>query len=147
MKLFLAGAVSTATEDQIKKYGVYKTVLEGFGELTYPDKIWEFRQKCIDENPEKSKLKIDKMMTDFDLNLVRECDVMICDISQISTGLGIELGVALEHKKQIVFFYEKGSYVSNMITGSFNESLFVEYENEEILKNQLSEIIKTLKIK
>lgn len=147
MKIFLAGAVSTATENQIKKYNVYKGVLETFGELTYPDKIWEFRQKCIDENHEKSKLEIDKMMTDFDLNLVRECDIMVCDISQISTGLGIELGVALEHNKQVVFFYEKGSYVSNMITGSFNESLFVEYENEESLKNQLSEIIKTLKIK
>ena len=144
MKLFLAGAVSTATEDQTKKYDIYKGVLENFGELTYPDKIWEFRQRCIDENPKKSKLEIDKMMTDFDLNLVRECDIMVCDISQISTGLGIELGVALEHKKQIVFFYEKGSCVSNMITGSFNESLFIEYENEAALKNQLSKIIKTM---
>jgi hypothetical protein len=130
MKLFLAGAVSTATESQLEKYNTYKTILEEFGTLTFPDKIWEYREKCIKEFPEKSKLEIDKLMVDFDLDLVRNCDVMICDISQISTGLGIELGVALEHKKQIVFFYEKGSYVSNMITGSFNERLFVEYENE-----------------
>ena len=144
MKFFLAGAVSTATETQTKKYNIYKDVLEKFGELTYPDKIWDFRQKCINENPEKSKLEIDKMMTDFDLNLVRECDVMVCDISEISTGLGIELGVALEQNKKVVFLYEKGSYISNMITGSFYGCMFIEYASIESLEVKLSEIIENL---
>ena len=39
MKLFLAGAVSTATESQLEKYNTYKTILEEFGTLTFPDKI------------------------------------------------------------------------------------------------------------
>ena len=144
MKIFLAGAVSSASENQLKKYEIYKAILENFGELTFPDKIWEYRQKCIDENPNKSKIEIDKMMTDFDLQLVRNCDVMVCDISQISTGLGIELGVALENNKNVIFFYEKGSYVSNMITGSFNSSLFFEYVNLDMLKSRLESEMKNI---
>ena len=141
MKIFLAGAVSSASENQLQKYNVYKAVLESFGDLTFPDKIWEFRQKCIDENPEKTKIEIDKLMTDYDLNLVRESDIIVCDISQVSTGLGIELGVALEHKKKIIFFYEKGSYISNMITGSFSKCSFFEYEDIEVLKQKLSKTL------
>lgn len=144
MKLFLAGAVSTATENQTKKYDIYKSVLEKFGSLTFPDKIWEYRQKCINEFPEKSKFEIDNLMTDYDLNQVRECDIMVCDISELSTGLGIELGVALERKKKVAFFYEKGAYVSNMITGSFFGCPFVEYENEKELKEKLVKVMNDL---
>jgi hypothetical protein len=145
MKLFLAGAVSTATENQLEKYNTYKTILEEFGTLTFPDKIWEYREKCIREFPEKSKLEIDKLMVDFDLDLVRNCDVMICDISQISTGLGIELGTMLEQNKKIVFFYETGSYVSNMITGAFSDSEFIEYQNIEDLRQSLLAVMNKLK--
>ena len=145
MKLFLAGAVSTATESQLEKYNTYKTILEEFGTLTFPDKIWEYREKCIREFPEKSKLEIDKLMVDFDLDLVRNCDVMICDISQISTGLGIELGTILEQNKKIVFFYETGSYVSNMVTGDFSDSEFIEYQNIEDLKQSLLAVMNNLK--
>ena len=84
-------------------------------------------------------------MVDFDLDLVRNCDVMICDISQISTGLGIELGTILEQNKKIVFFYETGSYVSNMITGAFSDSEFIEYQNIEDLKQSLLAVMNKLK--
>ena len=144
MKIFLAGAVSSASKNQLKKYDVYKAILERFGDVTFPDKIWAYRQKCIDENPNKEKIEIDRMMTDYDLQLVRDCDVLVCDISQLSTGLGIELGVALECKKKTIFFYEKGAYVSNMITGSFSSSLFVEYETLEFLKERLELAIKEI---
>ena len=143
MKIFLAGAVSSATNDHLEKYNIYRPVLEELGELTFPDKIWEYRQTCIDKFPEKTKLEIDKLMTDYDLDLVRNCDLMVCDISQVSTGLGIELGVALEKNKKIIFLYEKGSYISNMITGSFNSSLFVEYETVYDLKEKLIEALKS----
>ena len=40
--------------------------------------------------------------------------------------------------------YEKGAYVSNMITGSFSSSLFVEYETLEFLKERLELAIKEI---
>ena len=46
MKVFIAGAVTAANENQLKKYNVYKKILMNvFGEisLTTPDDIWDFR--------------------------------------------------------------------------------------------------------
>lgn len=137
MKIFLGGAVSVATQEQLEKYNIYKEVLTTFGELTVPDDIWAYRQKCTHENPEKTKMQIDKMMVDYDLNLARNTDLMICDISQQSTGLGLELGVVHENSKKIIFFYEKGAYISNMLTGAFFDADFVEYESTKELRQKL----------
>ena len=141
MKIFLGGAVSVASDKQLEKYNAYKEILSEFGPLTTPDDIWDFRQKCIDENPEKTKMQIDKMMVDFDLDLVRNADLMVCDISEQSTGLGLELGVVKENGVDIVFCYQKGSYVSNMLTGAFERAPMIEYENAKELAEKLKEIL------
>ena len=141
MKIFLGGAVSVASDKQLEKYNAYKEILSEFGPFTTPDDIWDYRQKCIDENPEKTKIQIDKMMVDFDLDLVRNVDLMVCDISEQSTGMGLELGVVKENKIDVIFCYQKGSYVSNMLTGAFFDKEFIEYENIEDLKCKLLPIL------
>ena len=141
MKIFLAGAVSVASESQLEKYHAYKDILSEFGSLTTPDDIWDYRQKCIDENPNKNKLEIDKMMVDYDIALVKNSDIMICDISEQSTGMGLELGVVKENDIDIVFCYQKGSYVSNMLTGAFYDKKFIEYETIFELKEKLKNVI------
>lgn len=146
MKIFLAGAVSSADENQLNKYEVYKQILKEFAtQLTTPDNIWEFRQNCITNNPKKTKLQIDKLMTDYDLDCVRNSQLIVCDISVQSIGMGIELGVAHENHVPIVFCYEKGTKVSNMITGSFNKSEFIEYDNLTDLSQKLQKTLKLLK--
>lgn len=137
MKIFLGGAVSVASHKQLEKYNAYKEILSGFGELTVPDDIWDYRQKCIDESPNEKKIEIDKKMVEYDLNLVKNTELMVCDISEQSTGLGIELGIAKENKIDVIFCYQKGSYVSNMLTGAFFDKVFIEYENIEDLKEKL----------
>ncbi len=141
MKIFLGGAVSVASDRQLEKYNVYKAILSELGELTVPDDIWDYRQKCIDENPGVTKIEIDKMMVDYDIGLVRNADLIVCDISEQSTGLGIELGIAKENKTNIIFCYQKGSYVSNMITGAFDKSKFIEYSDNQELKQKLKNLI------
>lgn len=84
------------------------------------------------------------MMTDFDLQRVKQSDVMVCDISMQSIGLGIELGVASIYDKKMIFCYQKGSYVSSMITGTFCDAVYIEYENLQDLKNKLSETLNKL---
>lgn len=142
MKIFLGGAVSVASQEQLEKYNIYKGILSGFGSLTVPDDIWNFRQKCIENNPGIEKVQIDKMMVDYDLELVKNADLMVCDISEQSTGLGLELGVALENKIALLFCYQKGSYISNMLTGAFNKSAMIEYDSTEDLSQKLSQILK-----
>ena len=147
MKVFIAGAVTAANENQLKKYNVYKKILMNvFGEisLTTPDDIWDFRNKCIKENPKAQKIEIDKMMTDFDLQKIRESDLIVCDLTVSSTGMGIELGVAHENRNKVVFCFEGGSNVSNMITGTFSSSKFVSYKNLRELEKELVEALKGL---
>lgn len=149
MKIFLAGAVSFAPNKHVDKFKIYEnTVKEIFPNcnLTTPDIIWEFRDKCIKKHPDYSTPQINNLMTDFDLQKVKECDVMICDTSVQSTGFGLELGVALENKKRVAFFYEKGSKVSNMLTGAFLGSNFVEYEKIEDLEKALKQFLTNLKL-
>ena len=147
MNIFLAGAVSVADKAQLNKYSTYIDILKklkGVQMLTYPDVIWEYRENCINEHKDKTKLEIDHMMTDFDLQRVKQSDVMVCDISMQSIGLGIELGVASMYDKKMIFCYQKGSYVSSMITGTFCDAVYIEYENLQDLKNKLSETLNKL---
>ena len=140
MKIFLAGAVSTAKEKQLAKYEAYKNILISQIEnliLTTPDDIWDYRNECENQNPDFQKIQIDEMMVKFDLAKVRESDLIVCDLSELSTGMGLELGVAHEGNQKIMFFYEKGSYISNMITGAFPSASFIQYDNMTELKNKL----------
>ena len=140
MKIFLAGAVSCANEQQLEKYTIYKNALMNEIEnvkLITPDDIWAYRQKCEKENLDFDKIKIDELMVEYDLMCVRESDLIICDLSELSTGMGIVLGVAHENKKPIIFLYKKGSYISNMITGAFPDAHFIIYSTHEDLKRNI----------
>ncbi len=147
MNIFLVGAVTVADEKQLAKYKTYMELIQnvkGLETFTNPDKIWEYREKCLKLHKDKTKFEIDHMMTDYDLSMVKQSDVMVCDISMQSIGLGIELGVASMYDKKMIFCYEKGSYVSSMITGTFHKATFIEYESIEDLKEKLSKILKIL---
>ena len=140
MKIFLAGAVSSANKEQIEKYEIYKQcITKTFNELSLitPDDIWDYRSKCIKKNPKADKNEIDAIMVSYDLKQVEESDLIICDLSELSTGMGIELGVAYKKQKKVVFFYKKGSHISNMITGAFSGSIFFEYNNNAELEKKL----------
>ena len=147
MKVFIAGAVSFAGEGQLSKYDVYKRILtEMVGDLslTTPDDIWAYREKCIAENPKATKIEIDNMMTDFDLQRVRESDLLVCDLSVRSTGMGIELGVAHENRVKTIFCFEEGVEISNMITGTFKGSKFICYKDLVELAKKLKKELQNI---
>ncbi len=142
MRIFLAGAVSSTDKKQLNKYQTYRNVLiDCFEnvELITPDDIWNFREKCIANNPNRNKLEIDKVMVDYDLDCVRNSDLIVCDLSALSTGMGLELGVAHERNKEVVFCYEETSYISNMVTGAYPNATFIAYSNLNDLSIKLRE--------
>lgn len=144
MKIFLAGAVSTANDNQLNNYHCYKKVLlDCFekAELIVPDDISQYRNRCLKQHSNYSKIEIDKMMFDFDIEQVRQSDIIVCDLSALSTGMGIELGVAFERNIKVIFYYEEQSYISNMITGAFPNSTFIEYKNLDDLTTKLTEVL------
>ena len=147
MKIFVIGAVSSAKESQLSKYKLYKRLLTQYIKdlvLISPEEIWQIREEYDRNYPNLTKIQLDEKMVKFDLNQVRDSDLIICDLTELSTGMGIELGVAHECNKRVMFFYENGSYVSNMVTGSFPYSKFIEYEDEKdlerVLKKEISQL-------
>ena len=150
MKIFLAGSVSTASNEQLSKYEIYKkAILSNYPKATVvtPSDIYDYRNICIKTNPTLNKSQIDKLMVDFDLKQVKESQLVVCDISEQSCGMGLELGICKENNIKIIFCFEKGSYVSNMIYGAFDNSVFIEYENLDELEIKLTCALCNEKIK
>ena len=148
MKIFLAGSVSSASKEQLNKYDIYnKAILSTYPTATIiaPDDIYAYRNNCIKTDPTLSKIQIDKLMVDFDLEKVKEADLVVCDISEQSCGMGLELGICKENDIKTIFCFKHGSYVSNMIYGAFIDSTFVEYKTIDDLNIQLTHALKTMK--
>ena len=74
--------------------------------------------------------------------LQEEADLLIAEVSEASTGLGIELGWANIYQVPIICIYKTGSAIS----GSLNtvSSHFVEYTDSEELISGIEHIIKQL---
>ena len=63
-------------------------------------------------------------------NFVKSADIIIADMSEVSTGAGIELGMAHMLNKQIYVFANKTSKVSGLIYGLTNNVKLYNDENE-----------------
>lgn len=61
-----------------------------------------------------------------DVNWIRECDVLIAEVSVPSHGVGYEIGYALNYRKPVLCLYQNGRKVSKMITGNPDAALQVE---------------------
>lgn len=147
MQFFILGAVTGASEYHLSKFNIYqKTIKNVFSNskiIDYRD-ILDYKKEI---SLDFSSFEINKKMANFDLEQVKNSDILIADISSLSTGLGIELGIALTYKKKIIFCFEKNTNVSTMITGTFYNSSFIEYEDLKDLENKLTEELVEMKKK
>jgi nucleoside 2-deoxyribosyltransferase len=60
-----------------------------------------------------------------DMDWIRECDVLIAEVSVPSHGVGYELGFALGIDKPVLVLFQEGRKVSKMISGNSDENLAV----------------------
>ena len=69
---------------------------------------------------------------DRDTNWIKNCDVLIAEVSVPSHGVGYEIAFALNIKKPVLCIYQKDRRVSKMITGNSDGLLSVRaYANVE----------------
>ena len=61
-----------------------------------------------------------------DINWIKNCDVLIAEVSVPSHGVGYEIGFALNIGKPVLCLYQKEHRVSKMITGNKNSVLNVQ---------------------
>ena len=141
MQIFLAGSVSGADEKQLEKYGIYEKVLKPFGKVIAPKDIDKFIEKCKKEKTTFSQKQLDKIIVEYDLTQVKTSELVVCDLTLNSTGVGIELGVAKTNNIPVIFCYQKGTNISTIVRGAFFDSTFIEYKNIEQLQEKLIEKI------
>ncbi len=67
-----------------------------------------------------------------DVTWIRECDVLIAEVSMPSHGVGYEIGFALGNGKPVLALYQEGRKVSKMISGNPDPKLAVKiYQKPE----------------
>ena len=67
-----------------------------------------------------------------DVNWIKNCDMLIAEVSVPSHGVGYEIGFALNIGKPVLCLHQKERKVSKMITGNLDHALTVQaYSNVE----------------
>jgi nucleoside 2-deoxyribosyltransferase len=77
--------------------------------------VLEFHSDPLNYNPDD--LSAIHELYEHDLNCVKSCDFMIAECSCTSTGLGFEIGVAVENDKPILAIAQEGVRVTRMVQG------------------------------
>jgi len=77
-----------------------------------------------------------------DILWIRDCDVLIAEVSRPSHGVGYEIGFSLSLGKPVLALYEEGCKVSKMISGNPDENLMiVSYQNPEDAVQQIRKFL------
>ena len=86
---------------------------------------------------ENERILTPQYVYERDVNWIKNCDVLIAEVSVPSHGVGYEIAYALGIGKPVLCIYEQGRRVSKMITGNPDPTLLVNsYSN---LKEALSQ--------
>lgn len=134
MKIYFSGSIRGGRDDaalyqdiisDLKKYG--KILTEHVGDSNLSSK----GETAIES----------KKIHDRDLDLLKECDVVIAEVTSPSLGVGYEIAKAIEYKKVVYCFYRliDEKQISAMILGSDKLKCF-QYES----LSQLKQILKSL---
>lgn len=85
--------------------------------------------------------EVNEKITDFvSKDVIKNCDLMIAEISHKSTGLGIELGWADLFGRPILCIYKKNTKVSESLKVITDN--FIEYDNSDDLIIKLGKFLK-----
>ncbi len=148
-KIFIVGSVTGTTEEQQKKFGIYEKVAQQFyptAVIDTPQTILDYRDRYILQHLNASEREILNAMVNFDLQEIKSSNLIICDATLRSFGVGMELATAKQNNIPVIFFAEKGTNVSNMILGAFAKSPIAYYENYEDLENKLYKALGNVKL-
>jgi len=139
--IFVIGAYSNTNKEDLDIYKVIDSYLETLCpeyKIITPFTIENFLNNLSNHSYEK--------MVSYDLDCVKKSSLLVADLTNKSTGVGIELGIAKEHNKNIIFLAKEGSSISNMVLGAFpNYKIHYYQDNKDIyniLNNEVSFFIK-----
>jgi len=142
-KVFILGAYFNTSESDTNAYPLIANIFKKYFknvEVIVPTDIEEYKNNYKLANPETPDQLVDKAMVDFDLSQIKAADLLFADVTNKSTGVGIELGIAKENNKNIVFCAKKNSKISNMVFGAFPDKTINYYETISDLEKLISNL-------
>ena len=117
MKCYILGAVTGSADNAKEIFETYKEVLK--------DKITvcgtPLETAKFEGTAEERFIRAEKA--------IREVDLIIADMSAVSTGAGIEMGMAFILNKKIIVFAKEGSNVSKLVTGMVGKENMIYYKD------------------
>lgn len=75
-------------------------------------------------------------------DIIRDCDLVVAEVSFPGTGQGIELGWANGSYVSIICFYKPGSEISKSL--KYVTDTIVEYDFFETMSKKITEVVDTL---
>ncbi|XP_034407235.1 2'-deoxynucleoside 5'-phosphate N-hydrolase 1 [Cyclopterus lumpus] len=142
MKVYFCGSIRGGREDA----HVYRRIVQKL--QSYGSVLTE--HVSCSEISEKGEDAVggDRAIHDRDVRWLRECDVVVAEVTQPSLGVGYELGraVTMETKVLCLFRPASGRSLSAMIRGAEDSDRFVvkDYKEDEV-ENVLEEFFNRLK--
>jgi len=80
-----------------------------------------------------------------DMEWVRNCDVLIAEVSTPSHGVGYEIAAAIFLGKQVMCCYHKDKKISKIISGNTSKNVQVfTYQSEDELISEIENFIKEI---
>jgi len=112
-KIYFSGAIRAGRND-VQIYHNLILYLKGFGKV-----LTEFVGDEATREEGEVRLK-DSEIHKRDMELLKEADIVVAEVTTPSLGVGYEIGVAVENKKPILCLYRPGNgkLLSAMISGS-----------------------------
>lgn len=136
--IFIMGAFFDTNQQDLDAYPLVKqTFINKFKnvKLIEPIDIENYQKNYLKNNPNETFLNSIKEMVNYDLEMVKKADLLFVNLSNKSFGVGMELGIAKEYNKKVIFVAKENTQISNMVIGGFPETKIEYYNNnEELIK-------------
>ena len=132
MKFYFAGAIRGGRE-RLDIYIKINELLEKYGEVL---------DKHV-ASPKVDELEMDSTLEEIylrDINWIKECDILVAEVSTPSLGVGYELAYAESLGKRIICVYDTNINISAMIGGNKKFEL-IEYNSIDELMLKLDKIL------
>ncbi len=139
MRIFFAGPLTNLIDpDRVKSFYVKLAQTAQANGFEY---FWAFLSGTDPvKNPEVSP----KAVYDVDTQKLKESDIMVAYVGEPSTGTGIEIEFAKNHKIPVYLLYEKDKRISRMLRGCPAVKGEIIYQDEADALAQFDSLLATL---
>ena len=135
MKIYFAGSIRGGRE-KVYDYAEIIKYLEKYGEV--------LTKHIGDENLSAQGENIsNEEIYERDTEWLKECDIVIADVTIPSLGVGYELAYAESLQKKVICCYEEDKIISGLISGNSN-FLKIPYTDLNDLMIKIAEVMEKL---